>query len=106
MSQTDVMGEASRLVDALADPARRSAALHALAALGPGARPAVRAGLGDGRFEVRRGCVLWLWRHPEPADAEALAPLLRDPKSRVGHAAVVAVALEHGARWPAEVVEV
>jgi len=85
------------LVDALADPARRETALRELLACGPAARPAVRAGLGDGRFEVRRGCVLWLLRLAEPADLACLVPLLRDPKSKVRHAAVVAVGIASGA---------
>jgi HEAT repeat protein len=92
------------LVDALADRARAEAAFRALLRLGPTAREAVAAGLGDGRFEVRRRCVLWLWRTPDPADLPALVPLLRDPKSKVRHAVVVALALAHGTRAPAEVV--
>jgi HEAT repeat protein len=104
MIEPDGMSEAPRLVAALADPDRRVAAFRALSALGPAARDAVRAGLGDGRFEVRRACVLWLWRYPDPADIAALLPLLRDPKSRVRHAAIVSLALAHGGRAPAEVV--
>ena len=89
-------------VDALADPLLRAAALRELVALGPAARAAVRAGLGDGRFEVRRCCAHWMWRHPDPADVAFLAPLLRDPKSRVRHAAMVALA--HGNADAREVV--
>jgi HEAT repeat protein len=92
---------ARRLVDALADPPRREAALRDLAALGEGARAALRAGLGDGRAEVRRWCTTALWRRPDPGDLPALLPLLRDPRSRVRHAAVVALAVGHP---PAEVV--
>jgi HEAT repeat protein len=91
-------------VDALADPERRQTAFRELAALGPAARAAVQAGLGDGRFEVRRSCVVWLWRHPDPADLAALVPLLRDPKRKVRHAAVVALALAHGRARATEVV--
>jgi HEAT repeat protein len=92
--------DAPRLVDALADAAGREAAFRALEALGEAARPAVRAGLGDGRFEVRRGCVLWLLRRPASGDAEALAPLLRDPRSRVRHAALVALSIAHAEARP------
>jgi HEAT repeat protein len=92
------------LVDALADHSGAEAAFRELLVLGPPAREAVAAGLGDGRFEVRRRCVLWLWRVPDPADVPALVPLLRDPKSRVRHAVVVALALAHGTRATAEIV--
>jgi len=104
MTERDTNGAARSLVDALADPARREAAFLELTALGPSAREAVRAGLGDGRWEVRRWCVLWLLRFPEPDDLPALVPLLRDPKSRVRHAVVVVITLAHGAGREMEIV--
>lgn len=91
MSEPQKQDEAEGLVAALADPARREAAFRDLLALGGPARPAIRAGLGDGRWEVRRLCALWLMRFPEPDDLPRLVPLLRDPRSKVRHAAVVAV---------------
>jgi hypothetical protein len=101
MTELDPNERARRLVDALADPQRRDAALRELAALGGEARAAVRAGLGDGRAEVRRWCAVALFQRPAPGDLPALLPLLRDPRSRVRHAVVVALALAHP---PAEVV--
>jgi hypothetical protein len=89
MNELEPNERACHLVDALADLQRRDAALRELVALGEGARGAVRAGLGDGRAEVRRWCAI------------ALLPLLRDPRSRVRHAVVVVLALVHP---PAEVV--
>lgn len=82
-------GAAHALVAALADPEKRDAALAELSALGASAREAVRAGLGDGRWEVRRWCVVWFWRNAEPDDLPLLVPLLRDPRSKVRHIAVV-----------------
>jgi HEAT repeat protein len=85
-------GSAAReLVSALAEPGRRDEAFRALLALGAPAREAIREGLGDGRFEVRRWCVVWLLHLAEPEDAPFLLPLLHDPKSVVRHAAVVAL---------------
>jgi HEAT repeat protein len=101
MASLDPNERARRLVDALADSPRRDAALRELAALGGVARAALREGLRDGRAEVRRWCTIALWQQPEPEDLPALLPLLRDPRSSVRHAAVVALALAHP---PAEVV--
>jgi HEAT repeat protein len=101
MNPLDPNERARQLVDALADLQRRDAALEELVALGDGARAALHAGLGDGRADVRRGCAIALWRKPDPGDLPALLPLLRDPRSRVRHAAVVALALAHA---PTEVV--
>jgi HEAT repeat protein len=80
-----------QLVDALGDPAGRDAAFQALLALGMPAAPEVRAGLGDGRWEVRRLCAAWLWRFQHRAGFEALIPLLRDRHSKVRCTAVVGV---------------
>jgi hypothetical protein len=101
MNELEPNERACHLVDALADPQRRDAALRELVALGEGARGAVRAGLGDGRAEVRRWCAIALLPQPTPGDLPALLPLLRDPRSRVRHAVVVVLALVHP---PAEVV--
>jgi len=90
-------GDPHALVGALADPERREAAFAELLALGSGAREAVRMGLGDGRREVRRWCVVWFWRHAEPEDVALLVPLLRDPRSKVRHIAVVTVGRARGA---------
>jgi hypothetical protein len=92
MVDVETKADARALVDALADPSQRTRAFAALVTLGPRARDAVRGGLGDGRWEVRRWCVYWLIRFAEPSDFEALAPLVRDPKGRVRHAALMAVA--------------
>jgi hypothetical protein len=59
-------------------------------------RENVYAGLLDGRWETRRACALWLWKHPDAADVERLVPLLRDPRAKVRHAAMVALVLAHG----------
>ena len=80
-----------QLVDALGDHIGRDAAFRSLLALGMPAAPEVRAGLGDGRWEVRRLCAAWLWRFQHRAGFEALVPLLRDRHSKVRAAAVVGV---------------
>lgn len=87
--------DADAWVAALADPERRDAAFDALVALGAAAREAVRAGLGDGRWSVRRLCVLWFWRTADETCAAAVLPLLHDARSKVRHAAVLA--LSHAA---------
>ncbi len=97
-------GDAQTLVEALADSARREDATRALDLLGLRGRAAVREGLGDGRWEVRRRCVFWLLRSPQPEDVAALVPLLRDPRSRVRQAAVIAIGCRRGADSAGEVV--
>jgi HEAT repeat protein len=97
-------GDPQALVDALANPGQREDAARALSELGARGRAAVRAGLGDGRWEVRRQCAFWLLRAPEPEDVAALAPLLRDPRSRVRQAAVIAVGHKRGADRAGEIV--
>ena len=104
MTDVETKTDARALVAALADPTQRYSAFAALVALGPSAREAVRGGLGDGRWEVRRWCVYWFIRFAESADFEALAPLVRDPKSRVRHAALVAVAHAPGLAERSDVV--
>jgi HEAT repeat protein len=100
MASLDSNEWARRLVDALADPQRRDAALRELAALGGASRAAMPDGLRDGRADVPRWCAIALWQQPDPSDLPALLPLLRDPRSSVRHATMVALALAHP---PAEV---
>jgi HEAT repeat protein len=97
MSENQTNGDAHAWVAALAEPSQRDAAFAALVALGPTARSAVHAGLGDGRWEVRRWCLYWLMRHVEPDDAAHVAPLLHDPRARVRHAAMVVLERAVGA---------
>ncbi len=63
--------------------AQRDAAWSALIEAGLAARGAVREGLGNANWQVRRWCAIWLDRHADPESLEALVPLLRDPKSQV-----------------------
>jgi HEAT repeat protein len=58
-------------------------------------RNEVYAGLGDGRWEVRRASAFWLLRSPDPADVERLLPLLHDPRAKVRQSVVVTLALAH-----------
>ena len=97
MTELETNSGARALVEALADPGRRDAAFAALVELGPDAREAVREGLGDGRWEVRRWCLYWLMRFPIPDDAARVAPLLHDPRARVRHAAMVVLGRAGGA---------
>lgn len=76
------------LVTKLAEPGCRDAAFAALVNLGPAARDAVREGLGDGRWEVRRWCLYWLLQFADPEDAAFVAPLLHDPRAKVRHVAM------------------
>ena len=104
MTDVETNPDPAALVAALADPAQRAAAFLALVAQGSTARAAVRAGLGDGRWEVRRWCAYWLFRFAAADDLDALAALARDPKSRVRHGALVALALAPGLAGCSEVV--
>jgi HEAT repeat protein len=104
MTETGTNGEARTWVAALADPSRRDAAFAALVALGPAARAAVHEGLGDGRWEVRRWCLYWLLRFAAAEDAVHVAPLVRDPRARVRHVAMVVLRLAGGAAGGSEVV--
>jgi HEAT repeat protein len=104
MTDVETQTDPRALVAALADPARRLSAFAALVVLGPGAREAVRAGLGDGRWEVRRWCVYWFFRFAEASDVDSLVPLVRDPKSRVRQAALAVVALAPGSAEGSDVV--
>jgi HEAT repeat protein len=106
MNETEARAAARELIDQLADPARRDAALAALDDLGPAALPAVREGLGHGHWQVRRWCALYLDRHPDVVSLELLIPLLRDPKSKVRLFAVHSLSCEHckGGENPIDVV--
>jgi HEAT repeat protein len=104
MSENRTNGDAHAWVAALAEPSRRDAAFAALVALGPAARGAVHAGLGDGRWEVRRWCACWFIRFAGADDFDALVPLVRDSKSRVRHAALVALAHAPGLAGRGDVV--
>jgi HEAT repeat protein len=104
MTDVETQLDPRALVAALADAAERLSAFEALVALGPSARAAVRAGLGDGRWEVRRWCAYWFFRFADAHDFEALVPLVRDPKSRVRHAALVALAHAPGLAGRSDVV--
>jgi HEAT repeat protein len=81
--------DARALVAALARPSQREAAFAELVRLGPSARDAIYDGLGDGRWEVRRGCLVWLFQFPGQDDASHVKPLLRDPRAKVRHTALV-----------------
>jgi HEAT repeat protein len=104
MTDVETKLDPRALVAALADPEQRLSVFAELVALGPCARAAVRAGLGDGRWEVRRWCAYWFIRFAEAGDFEALVPLVRDPKSRVRHGALVALAHAPGLAAHSDVV--
>ncbi|MFI5317836.1 MAG: HEAT repeat domain-containing protein [Myxococcota bacterium] len=96
MTDVETNGGAHALVAALADGLHRKAAFEKLVELGPSARDAVRAGLIDGRWEVRRWCALWFWRVAHAGEVTVLVPLLRDPKSKVRQTAILAIAQARG----------
>ena len=95
MSENEIPANIREIVDRLADPKERDGALAALDALGPAALPAVREGLGHGKWEVRRWCALYFDRHADPGSLHLLVPLLRDPKSKVRLFAVHSISCEH-----------
>ncbi len=78
-------------IDALASEDTREVAMARLAALGRAAQVRVRAGLKDGRWQIRLACVCWLDRHGTIEDVHAAVPLLCDPRARVRVAAVYVV---------------
>ena len=104
MTDVETKTDPRALVAALADATGRLSAFAELVALGPSARDAVRAGLGDGRWEVRRWCAYWFVRFADADDFEALVPLVRDPKSRVRHAALIALVHAPGLAGRSDVV--
>ena len=83
MNSIETNNEATRLVDQLADSDKRWDAYEGLVALGSEALPAVRAGLGNGHWQVRRWCTILLDHLADPETLEHLIPLLHDPKSNV-----------------------
>ena len=91
MAETATNVRARVLVAALGEPGQRSAAWAGLLALGADARSAVREGLGDGRWEVRRWCLYWVFRRAQREDVPSVLPLLRDPRAKVRHAALIAL---------------
>jgi HEAT repeat protein len=70
----------------------------------PNRREPLRAGLRDGRWEIRRASAYGLMSCAEAGDLPALAALLHDPKVAVRHAVVVAIAAAFGPGREAEVI--
>jgi hypothetical protein len=71
------------LIDRLADPARALPAFEELHHRGAAVLPAVRQGLRDGRWRVRRWCTAFLDHGGGPEYRAWVAPLLRDAKASV-----------------------
>jgi HEAT repeat protein len=92
MSETP---DARDLILQLGDPQRRDGVTAALEGMGAEALPALRDGLRDGDWRVRRWCAYWLDRHPDAASLPLLLPLLRDAKSLVRLFAVHSLSCEH-----------
>ena len=87
--------DVDRLVDAFGAKATRFDSYRALLNVGERAVPALRRGLKDERWEVRRWSAMLL---DQFADAEALAdliPLLNDPMPKVRLWAVHSLACDH-----------
>ncbi len=85
---------AAQFVDRFAESDSRWEAYVALDALGADALPAIRQGLSDGRWQVRRWCAIYLDHHADTASLELLVPLLHDPKSQVRMWAVHSLACD------------
>ncbi len=85
---------ALQLVDRFAAGDTRWEAYVALSALGIDALPAIRNGLSDGRWQVRRWCAIYLDHHADIDSLELLVPLLHDPKSQVRMWAVHSLACD------------
>ena len=92
---SEIPADFRKLFDRLADPTERGGALAEIEVLGRAALPAMREGLRDGRWEVRRWCAYYFDRHADAASLHLLVPLLRDPKSRVRLFAVHSISCEH-----------
>lgn len=71
------------LVAEFANGANRMAAFLALYARGGEVLPAVRDGLRQANWQVRRWCALFADNFADAETLRALVPLLRDPKSQV-----------------------
>ena len=83
MSTRETEHESFGLVDQLADPDTRWEAYSRIAEMGDEALPAVRAGLLNGQWQMRRWCTILLDHLADPETLEQLIPLLHDPKSNV-----------------------
>ena len=83
MQETQNLEDPGELVDLLANDEKRWDAFMGLMTLGQAALPAVRDGLGDGRWQVRRWCAIYLDHNADAASLKHLLPLLHDPKSKV-----------------------
>jgi HEAT repeat protein len=92
---SEIPADVRKLLDQLADSAERDRALDTIDALGPAALPAMREGLRDGRWEVRRWCAYYFDRHADTSSIHLLIPLLRDPKRKVRLFAVHSLSCEH-----------
>ncbi len=81
-------------------------AYQALDGLGAEAIPAIREGLGDGRWRVRRWCAALLDHGGGPETRPWLVPLLQDPMSKVRLWAVHTLACDRcaGGENPVDVV--
>jgi HEAT repeat protein len=82
------------LVARLADDEGRWERFTRLQAIGPQARDAVREGLANANWQVRRWCAIWLDHFADAESLEALVPLLHDPKSKVRLFAVHSLACD------------
>src|SRR4029453_18284316 len=92
---SEIPADVRKLLDQPADSAERDRALDTIDALGPAALPAMREGLRDGRWEVRRWCAYYFDRHADTSSIHLLIPLLRDPKRKVRLFAVHSLSCEH-----------
>jgi HEAT repeat protein len=94
MTETETSIGPDELVARLAFDESRDDAWKQLIEIGAPARGAVRAGLRDGNWQIRRWCAMWIDHHADPESLEALIPLLRDPKSKVRLFAVHSIACD------------
>ena len=65
-----------------------------LAALGPAALPAVRAGMGHTDWRIRRGCAAVIFHLSDEESLRRLVLLTRDPKKKVRKAAVLSLGID------------
>ncbi len=94
MSNSETFQQARELVDRFADGPQRFPSYLALGEIGDDALPAVREGLGNGNWQVRRWCAMYLDHHADLESIEHLVPLVRDPKAAVRLWAVHSVACD------------
>jgi len=83
MSEIQRNPDPRELVAQLACEATRQQAWSRLVEMGPPARSAVREGLLNANWQIRRWCALWFDHNADPESLHSLVPLLRDPKSKV-----------------------